>query len=136
LYALLMAACTEAIMERMTIHVQRAVAITLMMIALPNTGCYAAHYQRLEPGSSLDYASGITTRSGKEIRFAVDGATIRNDTLIARGREGEVKVPTDSVAQVRGRKFAPWRTGALIVGAIAATLTALFVTTCCSFSGS
>lgn len=116
LYALLMAACTEAIMERMTIHVERAVAIALMMIALSNTGCYAPHYQRLEPGTSLDYASGITTRSGAEIRFAEDGATIRNDTLIARGIEGELKVPTDSVAQVRGRRFSPLRTGAAVAG--------------------
>jgi hypothetical protein len=119
----------------MTSHFHRTVAIALM-IALPNTGCYAPRYQRLEPGTSLDYASGITTRSGKEIRFSVDGATIRNDTLIARGREGEVKVPTDSVAQVRGRRFSPLRTGAVVAGITAAAFTALALTYLSSIGGS
>jgi hypothetical protein len=119
-------------MVAMPSHLQRALVIPLM-VALLNNGCYAPHYQRLEPNTSLDDASGITTRSGEELGFAVDGATITNDTLRARGKVAELKVPTDSVAQVRSRRFSPWRTGALIVGVAAAAFAALVVTTCCSF---
>jgi hypothetical protein len=104
------------------------------MIAVPSTGCFSTHHQRLEPGTSLDEASGITTRSGEEIRFAVDGATIMNDTLFARGKSGALKVPTDSVARVASRKFSAWRTAAVVVGVAAAAFTVMALTYIRSFA--
>jgi hypothetical protein len=64
----------------------------------------------------LDRTTGLTTRSGHDIRFRLPGASIVNDTMYAVGPTGEVSLPTDSIAQLWTRKTSPVRTVALITG--------------------
>jgi hypothetical protein len=115
-------------------HIRRTLAVALV-IALPSAGCFSPHYQRLERGTSLDDASAIMTRSGLEMQFAVDGATIRNDTLYAKGTAGTLVVPTDSVARIARRGFSPGRTAALVVGIAAGALAIFVVLAAGSFGG-
>jgi hypothetical protein len=117
-------------MVRTTWRLRRALALALML-SLPSAGCFATHHQHLEANASLDDVTGITTRSGRDIPFAMPGATIANDTLVASGPVGPLKVPTDSVARITKRGFSVWRTAVLFVGVSAAALTALVVATCC-----
>jgi hypothetical protein len=112
----------------------RRVLALALILEFSTAGCYTRQYQRLSPDVALDEVDGIRTRSGEEIRLAVDGATIRNDTLFATGLAGPLKVPTDSIARVAQRKFSIRNTAGLIVlsaTAAAAAAAALFVATCC-----
>jgi hypothetical protein len=115
-----------------SLRFRRVLALALIL-GLPTAGCYARHDQRFSPSVALDDIEGLKTRSGEEIRFAVDGATITNDTLFANGRAGPLKVPTDSIARVTQRRFSILNTTGLIVVSVAAAAAALFVATCCSF---
>jgi hypothetical protein len=112
-------------MVRTTSRFRSALAVALVL-SLPNSGCYAAHYQRLEPNASLDDVTGLTMRSGREIPFAMPGATIEKDTLVASGSVGQVRVPTDSIARVTRHGFSIGRT-ALLFGGVAAVATAALV---------
>jgi len=64
----------------------------------------------------LDRVTGITTRSGKEIRFRLPGASIVNDTMYAVGANGEMILPTDSIAQVWNQHTSAARTVGLVAG--------------------
>jgi hypothetical protein len=82
-------------------------------------GCLSA--QRV-PFNDITVAGriiGVTTRSGSEIPFAVRGAVIKDDTLYSLSRQGQLKLPTDSIARVWTRKFSVARTVGLVVGLIA-----------------
>ena len=113
-------------MARSSPYFRRFSSVTLLL-SLSSAGCYSTHHQRLDPNVSLDSVSGITTRSGSEIRFLRPGAVIAHDTLFAAGTVGPLKVPTDSIALVTSQGFS--KGGSLVViGAFgAAVLAALFI---------
>lgn len=101
--------------------------IALVLLAPFITGCFATRHVPLSERTNLAKANGVTTRSGRKIEFAVDGATIANDTLRAIGRDGTITVPTDSIAQISVRKFSTIKTVGLTVGIGAVAFVALLV---------
>ncbi len=88
----------------------------LLLLAPSLAGCMST--QRIPFGNTagLDRVTGVTTRSGREIRFYEPGATITNDTLYAVDRNGQLILPTDSIAQLWKPKLAVGRTLALAGG--------------------
>ncbi|HEV7704702.1 MAG TPA: hypothetical protein VGO46_10440 [Gemmatimonadaceae bacterium] len=97
-------------------------------------GCYATHHVPLNEKIDLSKANGVTMRSGRKIAFAVEGATIANDTLRAVGRDGTITVPTDSIAQISERRFSARNTVGLAVGVGAVAFAALVVLSYRSFA--
>jgi hypothetical protein len=93
----------------------------LLFIVSTSTGCMSTRRIPFNETADLGQASGVTTRSGREIQFADKGASISNDTLYARSRTGTLALPTDSIARLSSRHFSPVRTAGL-VGGIAAGL--------------
>jgi len=95
-----------------------ASTIALLLILAPSiTGCMTTQHTVFNANAvKLDRTTGITTRSGRDIRFRLAGASIVNDTLYAVGQAGEVSLPTDSIAQLWSRKTSPVRTVGLLGG--------------------
>jgi hypothetical protein len=93
----------------------------LLVLAPSIAGCVSTqHIPFNNNAAGLDRITGVTTRSGMDIPFAQPGAQIRNDTLYAIGRSGQVILPTDSVARVWNSKFSSGRTVGLVLGLVAA----------------
>jgi hypothetical protein len=90
--------------------------LALVAIAALNVGCYATQHLPLGTGAGLDNATGVITRAGTYIEFAVAGATMTNDTLYATGRYERVSVPVDSIAEITQRKLSVRNTAGLVVG--------------------
>jgi hypothetical protein len=90
----------------------------LVLILAPSiTGCMTTRQTPFSNNAvGLNRISGVTTRSGAEIRFRLPGASIVNDTMYAVGPQGEVILPTDSIARVWDRKASPVRTVGLVAG--------------------
>src|SRR4051812_32373847 len=106
-------------MARMRSPLHRTSALALaLMLALSSGGCFSAHHQRLEADAPLENAIGLTMRSGRDIRFAMPGATIEHDTLVAEGSAGELRIPLDSIARITKHGFSPARTGVLIAASL------------------
>lgn len=88
-----------------------------MLLAPLIASCYATGHVPLRGGASLEHATGVRTLSGEQIKFAVPGATITNDTLRAAGKDALIAIPTDSIAEILVRKFS-WRYTAGLVGIV------------------
>ena len=87
----------------------------LLLLAPSITGCMTTRQAPFDNNVvGLDRITGVTTRSGREIRFRLPGASIVSDTLYAVGSQGEVSLPRDSIARVWNRKTSPVRTVGLI----------------------
>lgn len=105
-------------------HTARRPLGTLALVLLLAPSLAACTTTQRIPFSSragLDRLTGVTTRSGRDIKFLVPGATITNDTLYAVDRGGQLILPTDSIAQLWKPKFAVGRTLALVGGAAVVT---------------
>jgi hypothetical protein len=113
-------------MFRAAHHPIGTLALCLLLVASA-TGCYTTRRVPFDSTASLKHAAGVTMRSGWKIRFARTGASVSNDTLLATGPQGKLKLPADSVALVWNRKFSTLKTVGLVGGlafvvlAIAAT---------------
>jgi outer membrane protein assembly factor BamB len=101
-------------MSRTAPHFLARVAL-LLLLAPHLAGCYTTRAVAYNPNSLKD-ATGVTMRSGSTIMFEDGGASISDDTIYARGRDGQLKLPSDSVSSVWHRNFAPVKSGAVIVG--------------------
>lgn len=107
--------------------------LSLRMIAVFLTlaptlaGCSSPHHVPFDSNTQLGRASGVTLRSGREIKFAARGASIASDTLYAVGAKGQLLVPTDSIARVTTPKFSAGRTAVLVVGIAVASIAAFFI---------
>ena len=99
-----------------------AAVVQLSLVALLLAGCSSTQHVPFNSAAPLDRATGVTMRSGSKIPFAERGASAVDDTLFALGPRGQVKVPTNDVAQVWRRKFAPGRTVGLVLGLAFATM--------------
>ena len=88
-------------------------------------GCMATRHSPFNSGAGLEHATGVTTHTGREIEFAITGATMTNVTMYAAGLHGEIDLPADSVALISTRKFSTLRTLGLLGGVAAAALIAL-----------
>jgi len=89
----------------------------LLVLATTITGCMTTHQTYFTNHTvALDRVTGITTRSGREIRFRLPGASIVNDTMYAVGPDAEMILPTDSIAQVWDRRTSTARTVGLVAG--------------------
>lgn len=97
----------------------RARGALLLLILSASTGCTSTQRIPFNETADLRQASGVTTRSGREIQFADKGASISNDTLYARGRTGQLALPTDSIARLSSRHFSAVRTIGLVGGVTA-----------------
>jgi hypothetical protein len=75
----------------------------------------------------LDRITGVTMRSGREIKFSQPGASISNDTMYALGRGGQMLLPVDSVSRVSLRKVATGRSLALLTGLAGVGILALMI---------
>lgn len=94
--------------------------VLLFLLAPSMTGCMTTQRTPFaNDANGLKQISGVTTRSGREVRFRLPGASIVNDTMYAVGSGGEVSLPTDSIAQVWNRKTSPVRTVGAVVGVLA-----------------
>jgi hypothetical protein len=104
-------------------------SLALILLLAPSiAGCSSMQRVPFNKAAPLDHATGVTMLSGSNISFAESGASLSNDTLYALGHQGQLKVPTDSIAQLWNRKFSTGRTigvvgglafiGALVAGAI------------------
>ncbi len=112
-------------------------AIALCLVLAPSlAGCMTVQRVPFSPTDSLGQISGVTTRSGNEIPFAARGASITNDTLYGVGRQGQVIVPTDSVADVWKSKASPARTTALVLGVTAGLVGIAWIAAAIAFSNS
>jgi hypothetical protein len=94
----------------------------LLLLAPLVAGCTSTQRIPFSSTARLDRLTGVTTRSGRDIRFYLPGATITNDTLYAVDRGGQLILPTDSIAEVWKPKFAAGRTLALVGGVGVVTL--------------
>jgi hypothetical protein len=94
--------------------------VLIVLLAPFVAGCFATAQAPLSRRTDLAKANGVTTRSGYRIDFAVDGATIANDTLRAVGQAGTIAIPTDSIAQISERRFSTRNTVGLAAGVGAA----------------
>jgi hypothetical protein len=107
----------------------------LLAVAFSVDACMATQHVVLGGQTDLDHASGITTRSGREVPFARPGASIVNDTMYAAGSAGRLSIPVDSIATVSRKKFSTTRTVALVGGLVAgATLVALAIIATSNFN--
>ena len=89
----------------------------LLLLAPSIAGCMSTRQTPFNNNAvGLDRITGVTMRSGREIRFWQPGASITNDTLYAVGRQGQLILPTDSIARVWNRKVSPVRTTVLVAG--------------------
>jgi hypothetical protein len=100
--------------------------LVLILLAPVIAGCYASKRAPLNERTDLARVDGVTMRSGRKIEFAVNGATIANDTLRAVGKSGTITIPTDSIAAISQRKFSTAKTVGLTAG-ISAVVFAAFV---------
>jgi hypothetical protein len=91
----------------------------LLLILAPSfTGCMTTRQTYFTSNNTvaLDRVTGITTRSGREIRFRLPGMSIVNDTMYAVGPDAEMILPADSIAQVWDRHTSTARTVGLVAG--------------------
>ena len=89
----------------------------LLLLAPSIAGCMSTRQTPFNNNAvGLDRITGVTMRSGREIRFWQPGASITNDTMYAVGPQGQLILPTDSIARVEDRKLAPVRSVALVAG--------------------
>lgn len=90
----------------------------LLLILAPSiTGCMTTRQTYFADNTvALDRVTGITTRSGRAIRFRLPGASIVNDTMYAVGPDAEMILPVDSIAQVWDRHTSAARTIGLVAG--------------------
>ena len=100
----------------------------LLLLSPAIASCLSTQRIPFDNAVRLDRAVGVTTESGKEIRFSKRGAWIRNDTMYAVGRSGEVALPTDSIAQVAQQQASPRRSGLLMLGLIFAAVGCIALT--------
>jgi hypothetical protein len=96
-----------------------------VLLAPMIAGCMATHHISFSSGMELEHATGVVTHSGREIEFAMTGATMANDTLYASSPHGEIALPADSIALISTRKFSPLITLTLLGSVAAAALLAL-----------
>jgi hypothetical protein len=75
----------------------------------------------------LDRITGVTMRSGREIKFSQPGVSINNDTMYALGRGGQMLLPVDSVSRVSLRKVDTARSLALLTGVAGLGILALMI---------
>lgn len=117
---------------------RRLIAVVTLTLFLVSTvsGCMTVQRTAFSPAESVAGITGVTTRSGTQIPLARPGATIASDTLYAIGRQGQVILPTDSVAQVWDRKLSAGRTAGLVVGVGAGLAAALIAIAAISFEHS
>jgi hypothetical protein len=91
--------------------------LALVLLLTPSiAGCSSTQRIPFNSAAPLDHATGVTMLSGSNISFAESGASLSNDTLYALGPQGQLKVPADSIAQLRNRKFSTGRTIGLVAG--------------------
>jgi hypothetical protein len=111
--------------------------VLLLLIMSASTGCMSTQRIPFNETADLRQASGVTTRSGREIHFAEKGASISNDTLYARDRTGQIALPTDSIARLSSRHFSAVRTiglvGGVTAGLFGAILAAYLMSNGCCF---
>jgi hypothetical protein len=109
---------TEAAMFRSSRRPATRLALVLLL-APTITGCTTTRQTPFnEHAVRLERATGVSMRSGKELRFRLPGASIVKDTMYAVGAKGEIIIPTDSIARVWDRKGSPVRTIALLAGVV------------------
>jgi hypothetical protein len=103
-----------------------SIVALLLFLAPSITGCATTqHVPFNDSAVKLDRITGVTTRSGRDIRFRLPGASIVDDTMYAVGPNGEVRLPTDSIAQLWKRKSSPVRTVGLVTGLFVVGIAAL-----------
>jgi len=91
--------------------------LALFLLLAPSlSGCSSTQRIPFSGTARLDRLTGVTTRSGRDIRFYVPGATVTNGTLYAVDRGGQLILPTDSIAQLWKPKLSVGRTLALVGG--------------------
>jgi hypothetical protein len=102
----------------------------LLLLAPSIAGCVTT--QRMPfPNEDvrLDRITGVTMRSGREIKFSQRGASISNDTMYALGREGQMLLSTDSISRVSVRKVSAGRSIGLAAGLAAVGVAIMFFST-------
>ena len=91
--------------------------LALILVLAPSlAACSSTQRIPFSSTARLDRLTGVTTRSGRDIRFYQPGATITNDTLYAVDRAGQLILPTDSIAQLWKPKLSVGRTLTLTGG--------------------
>lgn len=99
--------------------------VALLLLLAPTVGgCMTTRKTPFRSNDvELDRITGVTMQSGREIGFAQPGASITNDTMYAIGRQGQMLLPTDSIAGVSVRKVSTGRSIGLVAGlAVVGTL--------------
>lgn len=91
--------------------------LALILVLAPSlAACSSTQRIPFSAAAQFDRLTGVTTRSGRDIRFYQPGATVTNDTLYAVDRGGQLILPTDSIAQLWKPKLSVGRTLALTGG--------------------
>ena len=90
--------------------------VALLLVLAPTiAGCMTTRRTAFHDNTvGLDRITGVTMSSGREIKFSEPGASITNDTMYAVGRQGQLLLPTDSIAGVSVRKVSAGRTVGLV----------------------
>lgn len=99
----------------------------LLLIMSTADGCASTQHFPFNATEDLGQVSGVTMRSGTEIKFADKGASVSNDTLYAVGREGQLMLPADSISRVSIRRFSAGRTVGMGLGLAAGLFGALLL---------
>jgi len=90
--------------------------IVLLLLAPHVTGCVGTSHVAPGNGADSDKVVGLTTKSGREITFAVPGVNITHDTLYAVVKSGQLIMPVDSVRTLSVRHGSDMGTVALVLG--------------------
>ena len=102
----------------------------LLLLAPSIAGCMTTRRTSFPNDNvGLDRITGVTMRSGREIKFSHPGASISNDTMYALGRQGQMLLPTDSIAGVSVRKVSAGRTVGVVAGLAAIGVAIMFFST-------
>jgi hypothetical protein len=101
--------------------------LLIVLLAPLFAGCFATSSAPLRRNTDFTRATGVTMRSGEQIEFLVEGATIENDTLHAVGDHVSIAIPTDSIAKVSVHKFSWRNTTGVAVGVGAVSFLVLLV---------
>jgi hypothetical protein len=109
--------------------IRRPASVLLLLALMPSlTGCMTTRQTTFNSGTvGLDRITGVTMRSGQEIRFREPGASVANDSMYALGPGGRIVLPSDSIALVWQRKTSTGRSIGLVAGVafVGATLVSI-----------
>jgi len=97
-------------------HVRLA---TLTLFLVQSTACTTTVHTPLAQAVKPEKITGVTLKSGRNVPFNPAGAEISGNALYANGPDGQIVIPTDSVADVWTKQFSATKTVGVCLAVVA-----------------